>query len=111
MKVSVAVVTYNHHRFIEQAIESVLAQKLDVDWELVVGDDCSTDGTTELLLQLRDRFPDRIRLILHDVNSNDRGRTNFRNTLSACKGEYIAYLDGDDYWTDENKLSVQVDYL
>ena len=111
MKVSVAVVTYNHRKFIEEAVESALAQKLNTDWELVIGDDCSTDGTRELLLQLKVRHPGKIRLILPDKNPGDSGRTNYRNTLEACRGEYIAYLDGDDFWSDENKLAAQMDYL
>jgi len=111
VKVSVAVIVYNQRLYIEQAIESVLAQQLDADWELVIGDDCSTDGTTECLLQFRDRHPGRIKLLLAQENAHDRGRTNFVNTLSACSGEYIAYLDGDDYWLDEHKLAAQAGYL
>ena len=108
--------TYNHERFLEQALESVFAQKTTFDWELVVGDDFSTDGTRALLRSRAQSDPDRVRLLLHPyrLGPDDQylaGKRNFVATYGACRGEYIAFLDGDDYWTDELKLEQQAAFL
>jgi glycosyltransferase involved in cell wall biosynthesis len=109
MKVSVMIITYNHQRFISQALESVLAQKVDFDYEIVVGEDCSTDGTREIVMDFHRRFPDRIVPLLRAHNLGSSG--NMEATLAACRGQYLALLEGDDYWTSENKLKKQVDFL
>jgi len=109
VKLSVRVITYNHAPFIRQALDSVLAQRADFPYEIVIGEDCSTDGTREIVVEYQRRHPERIRLILSDRNLG--GRHNFVRTLQACRGEYIALLDGDDYWTSEDKLQRQVDFL
>jgi glycosyltransferase involved in cell wall biosynthesis len=107
--VSVALTTYNHERFIGQAIESVLMQETDFLVELVIGEDCSTDDTRAIVRKYADRYPDQIRLLLSERN---RGAfANFVTTLNACRGQYVALLDGDDYWTDPRKLQKQVDLL
>lgn len=109
MKLSVAMVTYNHEKYIGQAIESILAQKVDFDCEIVIGEDCSTDGTRAVVKEFQRRYPDRIRLLFraHNVGAN----RNFAETIEACQGEYLAILDGDDYWTAPDKLQVQIDFL
>lgn len=109
MKVSVAMITYNHERFLAQAIDSVLAQKTDFEFEIVIGEDCSTDGTRRILLEYQDKSGGRIRPILHDVNQGMN--RNLEQTLLACRGEYIALLEGDDYWTSDDKLAMQADFL
>ena len=109
MKVSVLMITYNHERFIAQALDSILMQRVDFDYEIVVGEDCSTDATREILLEYQHKFPDRIRLLLPDKNLGMLG--NFAATLNECHGDYIALLDGDDYWTSPDKLQRQVAYL
>lgn len=109
MKVSVCMITYNHEKFISQAIESVLMQKTDFEYELVIGEDYSTDSTREIVKQYAERYPDRIKVLLHPKNLGIQ--TNFTETLKACNGEYIALLEGDDYWTDKYKLQKQVDFL
>lgn len=111
MKLSVSIVTFQQANFIRQAVESVLAQKTDFDFEVVIGDDASTDGTREVLQDLARTAPDRIRLILADRNPGDGGLTNFMNTVDAARGDYIAFLDGDDFWLDDRKLQKQVDFL
>jgi glycosyltransferase involved in cell wall biosynthesis len=109
MKASVCMTAYNLQRFIAQAIESVMMQQTDFDYELVIGEDCSTDGTREICLKYRDKYPDRIRLLLREKNL---GLTrNFADTFSNCTGQYLAVLDGDDYWTTPHKLQKQVDFL
>ena len=109
MRVSILIKAYNHEPFIARAIESVLAQETDVAYEIVVGEDCSTDRTRDVLRDVRDRHPERIRVLLRERNlGNIR---NFTDTLSACTGEYVALLDGDDYWTSAHKLQRQVAFL
>ena len=109
MKVSVLVITYNHERYIAQALDSALMQQLDVDYEIVVGDDCSTDATRSILLDYRARYADKLRLILPDRNSGMHA--NFARTLAACRGEYVALLEGDDYWCRDDKLARQIALL
>lgn len=109
VKVSVLIKAYNHERFIAPAVESAARQQTDFEYEIVIGEDCSTDGTRGILLRLRDQYPDKIRLLLRERNlGNVR---NLTDTLSACRGEYVALLDGDDYWTSAVKLQRQVAYL
>jgi glycosyltransferase involved in cell wall biosynthesis len=109
MKVSVIIPTYNHSQFISQALESVVAQRADFTFEIIVSEDCSTDGTRKIVLDWRARYPDLIRLILSEqnVHSNEVVARAFR----AAKGTYIALLDGDDFWTCPDKLQLQVDFL
>jgi glycosyltransferase involved in cell wall biosynthesis len=109
MKVSVCLITYNHERYIAQAIESVLMQQVSFDYEIVIGEDCSTDSTRKIVSDYASRYPDRIRLLLHERNLGP-GR-NVAETLRSCQGEYVASLDGDDYWTSPHKLQKQVDFL
>lgn len=109
MKVSVMVITYNHERFIAQALEGVLAQKVNFDYEIVVGEDCSTDRTREILMDFHRRHPDKIVPLLR--NQNVGGKENLLATLAACRGQYVALLEGDDYWISEDKLQKQVDFL
>jgi glycosyltransferase involved in cell wall biosynthesis len=109
IKVSVCMTTYNHERYIAQAVESVLAQRLDFPIELVIGEDCSTDGTREIVQSLARQHPDRIRLRLSEKNMGGQG--NFLATFALCRGQYVARLDGDDYWTCADKLQRQVDAL
>lgn len=108
-KVSVSMVTYDHEKFIATAIDSVLMQEVDFDYEIVIGEDCSSDKTRDILNDFQKSYPDKIRLLLH--KSNIGSYQNFTQTLRASQGEYIALLDGDDYWTSPNKLQKQADFL
>jgi hypothetical protein len=107
--VSVAMIAYNHERFITQAIESVLAQRTSFPIELVVGDDASTDGTARHIEALRARAPDVIRPIIRPTNVG--AHRNEEGVLAECRGEFVAFLEGDDYWTADDKLQIQVDTL
>ena len=109
MKVSVLTITYNQEQFIGQAIESALMQETDFDFEIVIGEDCSTDRTREIVLDYKRRFPDKIRLLLQEKNLG--AYPNAVQSLSLCQGDYITVLDGDDYWTSPHKLQKQVDFL
>ncbi len=110
-KVSVSLVTFNHEKFIAQAIESLLLQEVDFSYEIIIGEDFSSDRTREIVIDYQKQYPDKIRLILPEQNLGCYGQKIFVQTLEACKGEYIALLDGDDYWASPHKLQQQVDYL
>jgi glycosyltransferase involved in cell wall biosynthesis len=107
--VSVCMVTYNHERFIAQAIEGVVAQKCDFDIELVIGEDCSTDRTLEVVLEYQRLYPGLIRVLTSKTNLG--GAMNFKRTLSCCRGRYLAICEGDDFWTDNSKLARQAEFL
>ncbi|MGB8644431.1 MAG: glycosyltransferase [Anaerolineae bacterium] len=107
--ISILMITYNHEKYIAQAIESVLAQETRLEYELVIGEDCSTDRTREIVLDFQRRYPDKIRLLLRDRNLGMQ--RNFLDTLRACRGKYIAWLEGDDYWLGTDKLQKQADFL
>ncbi len=111
MKVSVCMITYNHEAYIEKAINSVLSQNTNFDYELIVSNDCSKDATDIIISQIIEKHPnnDKIKYICHKKNVGMM--KNFISTLQEAKGEYIAICDGDDYWIDDNKLQMQVDFL
>jgi len=115
-KVSVLVVTYNQEAFIGGALESALEQRTDFDFEIVVGEDGSSDGTRGIVGGYAQKHPQKIRAFLRPENLGPsklgiQGRNNFVATYRSCRGEYIAFLDGDDYWTDPLKLEKQVAFL
>lgn len=109
--VSVLVVTYNHEKFIEQTLQGILMQNVNFIFEVVIGDDCSTDGTQSIVKSYQQKYSDIIKPYSHKRNLGKRGQLNFVHTLSRCKGQYIAIIEGDDYWTDKYKLQKQVDVL
>lgn len=105
VQVSVWMITYNHEPYIRQALDSVLSQKTSFRYEIVIGDDASTDGTRRILQEYAEANPDRIRLLLHDRNIGMIPNQNA--VFAACSGQYIAMLEGDDYWSDDSKLERQ----
>lgn len=111
IKVSVAILTYNQKEFIGKAIESALSQKTNFDIEILVGDDCSTDGAQETIFAYQQKYPDKVKAVLHSKNLGQNGLFNTIETLKLAKGTYIAPMDGDDYWTDDQKLQRQVDFM
>ena len=108
--VSVLFITYNHERYLHRSLDSVLSQKTDFEFEVVVGEDCSNDSTREILMGYRERYPDKIRLLFRDRNFG-RPTLNVYETAMECRGKYIATLEGDDFWTDGSKLQKAVDFL
>jgi len=109
MKVSICVITYNHEQYIDACLQGIVSQVLDYDYEIVIGDDCSADGTLAICKKYAAEYPDKIKLIAGTANV---GMTaNGLRTFAACTGEYLAICEGDDYWTDPHKLQRQVDYL
>lgn len=117
VKLSVIVTTYNHANYIAQCLESILMQKTSFPFEIIIGEDESSDGTREICTQYAKKFPDKIKLFLRSrkdvifINGKPSGRYNFMECLKECKGQYIALCEGDDFWTDELKLQKQVDFL
>lgn len=109
MKLSVCVITYNHATYIRQCIDSIINQNCNFDYEIIIGDDCSTDKTQEILLDCYKSYPNLIRLLFN--NKNIGISDNYRQVLETARGEYIALCEGDDYWTDSLKLRKQVDFL
>jgi len=113
--VSVHMITYNHEPYIRQAIEGVMMQKTDFEFELVIGEDCSTDRTREICFEYQKRYPDKIRVLWSHENitvqhPHPAGRNSTRVTI-RCRGEFIAFCEGDDYWIDPLKLQKQVDVM
>lgn len=107
--ISVAMITYNHGAFVDQALASILEQDTNIPYEIVIGDDCSRDDTTDRLRAWTRQYPGQINLLLRERNVGMM--ENFLEVLEACKGKYIAFLEGDDYWTDKGKLSSQIEIL
>lgn len=106
---SVLCLTYNHEAFVAETMESFLAQRTGFEIEVVVADDCSTDGTLRVVEDFRHRFGARLRVLRTDVNL---GVTrNFRRALAACRGRFVALCEGDDHWRGHDKLQRQVDFL
>lgn len=107
--VSVVMTAYNIGDYLEEAIESVLSQKTNFKIELIIGENCSQDNSRAILKLYKDKFPGIIQALLHETNI---GLTpNSIATQNACTGKYIAFCDGDDYWTDSNKLQKQIEFL
>lgn len=111
MDISICCITYNQREYIEQTLNNFLNQKGDFSYEIVVHDDASTDGTTEILQEYEKRYPNIIRLLLEEENVYSKGEKVFYRTIEQAKGKYIAICEGDDYWCDKYKLQKQFDYM
>jgi len=110
--VSVACITYNHEKFIAQAIEGFLLQKTSFPIEIIIHDDASTDNTKKIVEQYAKINPNLIFPIYQQVNQYSLGnKTLSKYIFPHCRGKYIAMCEGDDYWTDPLKLQKQVDFL
>ena len=107
--VSVFMMAYNHEKYVAQALDSVLMQKVDFDWELIIAEDFSTDKTRDIILEYKKKHPDFIKLILQEKNVGPA--KNWMDLITKPNSKYIAYFEGDDYWTDPLKLQKQVDFL
>jgi glycosyltransferase involved in cell wall biosynthesis len=118
VKVSVLMTAYNQEKFIAEALNSVLMQQVDFNYEAVVSEDFSSDRTRQIVLELEQKSAGIIRVLSRDQATAERdrangvgGKTAFVEGFRACRGQYIALLDGDDYWTSSHKLQKQVEFL
>jgi len=107
--VSVCIITYNQENFVEQAIESALFQKCNFETEIIICDDCSTDNTPRIIQSYASKYPDKIKPYCAEQNTGML--KNWEKALKLCSGKYIALLEGDDFWNDENKLKKQYQIL
>lgn len=107
--ISTIVPSFNRANTVGETIDSILAQQVEADIEIVVGDDCSTDNAREVLLEYKEKYPDVIRLIFHEHNIGLGA--NWATCVKACKGKYICNCDNDDYWHNPQKLQLQLDHM
>lgn len=105
---SVCVVTYNHEAYLRDCLESIVQQAVNFDYEIIIGDDASTDHTREIIHEFKARYPSVVKAVLHECNIGSTA--NYTAVHAAAKGKYIAHVDGDDLMLP-GKLQCQVDYL
>jgi len=111
-EVSICCITYNHGKYLRNAIESFLMQKTTFPFEILIHDDASTDGTSGIIREYEKKYPDLIKPIYQTENQYSQGKSiSATYQFPRAKGKYIALCEGDDYWTDPQKLQKQVDYL
>ena len=104
--VTVLMITYNHEQYLADAIQGVLNQLCDFEFELIIGEDCSQDNTRQIALDYAKQYPDIIRVVYSDKNVGMNA--NSRRIFDQAKGRYVAYCEGDDFWCDNTKLARQV---
>ena len=109
--VSVIMITYGHEKYIQKAIEGVFLQKTNFPVELIIANDCSPDNTDELVKEIIKKSPSNIEVKYTKHEINKGMNPNFTWAYQQAQGKYVAICDGDDYWTDENKLQKQIDIL
>lgn len=108
-KVSVLITTYNLDKYISQALDSVINQNVDFDYDIIIADDCSEDNTVKILEEYKSKYPEKIKLLLSDKNMGSLSNSN--RLFDKIDSEYISFLDGDDYWIGEDRLKIQVNFL
>lgn len=108
-KLSIVSITYNHGKYIREALQSFVDQKTNFDFEIIVADDCSTDKTPDIIREFERKYPKLFKSIIRQKNVGVQ--ENLYDALRAAEGQYIALCEGDDYWTDSQKLQLQVDFL
>lgn len=108
-RVSVCVITYNQDQYISKCLESIVGQKCNFDFELIIRDDCSQDKTLKIIKEFKDKYPKIIKII--EANENIGANKNLLSVFAESKGEYLAICEGDDYWLDDYKLQKQVEIM
>lgn len=107
--VSVIMLTYNHDKYIKTALDSIIYQNVNFEYEIIVADDLSTDNTRKIIDTYVDKYPKKIIPLYRKENLG--APLNFYDALMKCRGNYIAFLEGDDFWNNNNKLQIQLDFL
>lgn len=111
LMLSIYVATYNHEKYITRALDSILMQKTKYSYEVLVGEDASTDGTRNVLKEYEKEHPGRFQIFYREKNMHRQTPNNARDLKNRCQGKYIIALEGDDYWLDEYKIEKQIDFL
>ncbi len=109
IKVSVSVLCYKHAKYLRQCLDSILNQKVNFRYEIVIGDDCSNDGSAEIINEYKEKYPDIIVPLINEANLG--ASKNSFNIKLHCRGQYISSCEGDDFWINDQKLQKQVDFL
>lgn len=109
---TVECLAFNHEKYIRKTLEGFVKQKTNYQYKVIVHDDASTDGTAGIIKEFADKYPDLIFPIFQKENQYSKGVDIFENYIRPMlEGKYLASCEGDDYWTDENKLQLQIDYM
>lgn len=111
MLVSVCCLSYNHEKFIKYALDGILKQKVNFDYEILIHDDASTDKSQEIIREYEKKYPDIIKPIYQVENKYTKGEQICPYNFNRAKGKYLAFCECDDYWIDENKLQKQINFL
>ena len=107
--ISIVVITFNHENFIEECLESILMQDINAKYEIIISDDCSSDNTQTIIKKYKNKYPNIIKTILRTKNVG--ATKNQYDCFISARGMYVAILDGDDYWTNKDKLKIQLKFL
>ena len=107
--ISVIIPSHNRSNTVSQTIQSIIDQNFDKRFEIIIGDDCSTDNAREVLQEYQQKYPEIIRLIFHEQNIGLGA--NWATCVKAAKGKYLCNCDNDDYWHNPDKLRIQFDYM
>lgn len=117
-EISIRLMVYNHGKYLEDAFEGIFSQKVNVPYEVVVGNDFSNDNSASIITKYQKKYPDIVRVLEREgnqeyISKRKKGShlVNFYDILKNCRGKYVAILDGDDFWCDESKLQKQYDFL
>lgn len=108
---SIYIATYNHENYIANALDGVLKQDTKYTYEVLVGEDCSTDRTREILKEYETRYPGKFQMFYREHNMHNEKIRNAGDLKNRCRGKYIIALEGDDYWIDSQKLELQIRFL
>lgn len=108
-KLSIICTAYNHERYIKYALNSIIMQKVNFDYEVLIGEDCSTDTTRDILKDYEKKYPNRFQIIYREYNLGPE--KNFQDLYERAKGEYLIVLEADDFWISKDKLQIEYDYL
>lgn len=111
MDLSIYVTVYNHEKYIARALDSILMQKTRYTMEVLVGEDASTDGTRAILQEYEQKYPGKFTMFYREKNMNDGPCSNSLDLRRRCRGKYLICLEGDDFWTDPDKLEKQITFL
>lgn len=108
-KISICVITFNHEAYIETCLTQIFNQQVTFSYEIILGEDHSQDNTAELIRKYAKQYPEKLKAYIRPKNVG--AKSNFLHCFLQCKGEYIVFIEADDYWTDPHKLQRQVDFL